>query len=199
MALNGKGRALIRPLRKNLESLSRQPTLFEDIEEGEEIPESMIRESDMFLLKQRAGTIRGMLSEGQQRVLSAFLTNFSTLEKIEQEVQKTFNEMYGKGLVEPDLPENARELLYLYNQHRRVKEKSNQFYARYRFSIQDLTRTIAQSYKNLAAELKMHNTRVREIKGDYLFVQADESIKSSSLVYVVRKFPAKIITQNRKV
>lgn len=191
VALNGKGRALIRPLRKNIESLSRQSTLFEEIEEGEEIPGSMINEADMFLLKQRAGTIRGMLSQGQQRVLSAFLTNFSTLEKIEQEVQKTFSSMYGKGLVEPDLPENARELLYFYNQHRKVKEKSNQFYARYRFSIQDLTRTIAQSYKNLAAELKTHNARVREIKGDYLFVQADESIKSSPLVYVVREFPGK--------
>jgi hypothetical protein len=164
VALKREGRALIRPTNKNLAGI-------------EEIPEMMEDESDLFLLRHRADKIRNMLTPGQKRVLTSFLTNFNSFEAAETEIVTKMG----------TITENPRELLYSYNQSQKTEEKGRKFYAKYRISVPQLTSLIARSYRNLASELAKFNPRIIDIKGDYMFLQANEEIKQSKLVYIVRE------------
>ncbi len=84
-----------------------------------------------------------------------------------------------------------REMFIDYYFARKNKDEKNErkFYAKYGFNILGLRDLIAKSYKNLSDELKKYNTTVLDNKGDYLFVKADDGIKKSKLVYVVRELP----------
>jgi hypothetical protein len=91
--------------------------------------------------------------------------------------------------VRPILGEKTEEKLYIYYRYRNMEEYKTKYFRKYRTTVRTTRDIIAEVYENLAIELKKYNAKVLDIKGDYLFVQADESIKDSKLVYVVRELP----------
>ena len=169
VALNGEGRDIIRPTYGNLVTCKLH------------IPDAMMDEADIFLLKERSEEVREMLSPGCKKVLDSFLQNFAAFDAVEEDITKIIAPL--------GLTENPKEFIYLYNRHRKKQERGRAFYAKYGLSVDNLAGLIASSYKNLREEFDKNHVRVVDSKGDYLFVQSDSGFKKSNLVYVVREFP----------
>lgn len=157
-------RALIRPTKKNLQEI--------------DFPEHMERDADLYLLRKNAEKIRPKLKPHNKRNLTSFLTNFGKFESLSKEI--------GYYIYSLD-PDNSGRLLFLYNQHKRKTEAEKRFYAKYGQEVGNLAGIISNSYKRLKKELENHNAVVLDSKGDYLFVQADDSIKNNDFFYVVRE------------
>ena len=163
-AVKVKKSSLLRTTQKNLSQV--------------EIPEIMEKDVDLYLLREHAQQIYPYLTKAKKSELTRFLSNFESFESLWDTIREQVI----------DLSETPQDFVFLYNQYRRKSEREAKFNAQYKISVPILTQYIARAYGNLADELKKYNAKVVDMKGDYLFVTADEKIKESKLVYTVREF-----------
>ena len=168
VTLDGKGRGLIRTTKRNLQ--------------GVEFPAIMEQDADLFLLREREEGVRERLSEGYQRVLNGFLTNFS---KFDSRLERVGNET--SKLV----PCNSRDLSYAYIYHVRTQEAKRRFFARYGFNGIELIEEMGRKYKALASELKEKNLKFLGNIGDYIFVNGKSTLSDAIKIRDLEKFEVK--------
>lgn len=176
--LKNRGIGLLRKSKKNLKGL--------------EYPEYMEKDADLFLVRKNADEIMEKISQKQKPALKAFLTSLDTFEQKTKYLAgkiKSVLEVKNKEKLLFNYQDSNETLIFLYNQYRRKQRRENMVYAKWKIGVRELTNLIRDSYVRLKHELGEYNGEVVDIKGDYLFVKANENIKQSDYFYVVRELP----------
>ncbi|MBR9705708.1 hypothetical protein GOV14_01610 [Candidatus Pacearchaeota archaeon] len=171
MALEGKGRHILLPKRR--QKKAGQLQLFDG-----EVPGYMLHDLDLYLLRNNCDAVYQKLNKHGKRNLTSFLKNFDKFEDLLSEVANDINDL--------DIDMNSKRFVFLYNQWQRKKKTENRFYARYKQSVSSMTSLISKSYERLSQELEKHDAEIIDHKGDYIFVKAKDTIKTSDYFYTVR-------------
>lgn len=163
--LAGVARALIRPTNDEIRSLA--------------LPEYLVDESDLYLLRAKSERIRPLLNDKDKKNLNRFCSTFATFERQCETLASKLN-----GVVTHPKP-----LVYLAVKEKRAERYSNLFFGRYHFDHQILSTRISQGYQDFADLLRRNKATSIELLGNYIFVQSKNPIPGTYEVRYLEQFP----------